>query len=838
MRKLFILLTVLITSNLYGQFIIKGNVLDEYGVGIPGVRIALSNSTYGVPTNANGAYFLEIDVSGTYVVTYSMLGFESKIDTVIVSEKTVIHNVTLVETTTQLNAVEVYADKRDIAKEVIKAVIDNKQNMKRQFETFQCNTYIKTSLEKENRIPLFKSDDEPEGRQKMNFIESYSITKFQANDTYKEEVIGHQDFSDKTSSEVVVSADFSDPNSLMPSQSIEYNPYIFFEKVQDGEFDLYHNLIDLPKVSSKPMVSPVALNAFVNYKFYLKSIFIEDGQKIYEILVEPRFKEAPLFSGNLFIVDSIWVIKSMDLSINSAAMEYFKDFRIIQDYEEIEGNWVPVRREFIYTINDGSDRVLANTRVHHSNYQFNLTYDKNEFKNVIMDYHEDAFDKDSVFWAETRPIQLKHEELMFIREQDSIAKELSSDSYIDSVNTEYNRITLGDVFLNGVGFRNRVKGQEIYINSLISQVHFIRLGGYRHSLGGYYSKEFKNAQKIRIDGEIDYGFRNKDVKGSLSTEYTFLPKRFGSFKIGGGHIYDFVTFNQSIISFIGPENMVQKKFLGLSQRIEIVNGLYGRLSYDYSIRESVKDIKLAPWQDTIISAGYWKLPLDYPTYTVSIFELEFLYRFKQKYIIKKGKKIVVGTQYPELRLTYKKGIPDMFGSDVNFNYIEIGASDEITFGTFGKTKWDVEAGTFLGSTNSLDNVQFIEQKFFRGSDWFFFSNPLQSLQLLDSTFNTARPFLQAYVVHHFNGALFSKIPLINKLKLELVVGGGALFIQDVNYKHIEAYIGIERKFKIRKQLFKVAVFYVFRENSNPSTALFSLKFGLDFFNSWTNQWSW
>lgn len=837
MKQLTLFVILLFAQTLNAQFVIKGNVLDENQKGIPGVRVALSNSTYGVPTNAKGAFFLEVEEKDQYIINFSMLGFESKTDTIQVTHPTTELNVVLIEQATSLNTVEIYADKKDVAKEVMKAVIDNKKNLSQQFESYTCETYIKTTLEKENRIPFLKGEDEPAGKQKMNFIESYSISKYQAKNTYKEQVLAHQDYSDKSASSVVVSADFSNPNSILPSQTIEYNPYIFFEKIEDGEFDPYQNLIELPKVSSKPLVSPVAINAFVNYKFFLKSVFIEDGQKIYDIIVEPRFKESPLFSGNLYIIDSLWVIKSMDLKINASAMEYFKDFRIIQDFERIDSSWVPVRREFIYNINDGKDVVMANTRVHHSNYSFNVDFEKNEFKNVVMEYEEDAFDKDSLYWANTRPLRLKPEELKFIAEQDSIAQELQSDEYIDSVNTEYNKVTVWDVLLNGVGFRNREKRQEIYFNSLINSVHFIRLGGVRYSLGGYYSKEFDNAQKIRINGSLDYGHRLQNFKGFLGAEYTFLPRRFGSFKIEAGNVYDFMTFNQSIVNFFGPGNQVENTYLELSQRLELVNGLYGKLSYNFSERVSVADIPLAPWQQWLSDTLGWPPPISYPTYTVSIFELELLYRFKQKYIMKRGKKIIVGTEFPELRMRYKKGVPDMFGSDVNFNYIEIGASDEVTFGTFGKMKWDVEAGSFVGSQTQIDQVQFIEQKFFRGSDLFFFSNPLMSMQLLDSTFNTARPFLQAYVIHHFNGALLSKVPLINKLKLELVAGGGALFIRDINYRHIEFYAGIERKIKIRKQLFKLAVFYCLRENNQASVNL-NFKFGLDFFNSWTNEWSW
>jgi len=284
---------------------------------------------------------------------------------------------------------------------------------------------------------------------------------------------------------------------------------------------------------------------------------------------------------------------------------------------------------------------MANTRTNHTDYQFDLEFDKNEFKNVIMTYEDDAFDKDSLYWAQTRPIQLKPEELKFIMQQDSIAQVLQSDEYIDSVNTVYNKITVWDVLLNGVGFRNREKKQEIYFNSLINSVHFMRLGGVRYSLGGYYSKEFENAKKIRFDGNLDYGQRLQNIKGFLSAEFTFLPKKFGSFKVGGGNVYDFVTFNESIVNFIGPGNQVEKTYIEVSQRLELFNGLYGRLSFYYSRREIVADIPLAPWQQWLSDTLDWPPPIDYATYTVSIIDLEFFYRFKQKYIIKRGKKIVV-----------------------------------------------------------------------------------------------------------------------------------------------------------------------------------------------------
>lgn len=846
MKSRLLFLFILAISSSFGQTIIKGIVKNEAGIGIPGVRISIENTTYGVASNNNGAYFLVIEDLSQVVIKYGMFGFETRIDTIQLTGSTMNHDVILRREAEQLGEVEVVAEKGDVAKEIIQKVIDNKKIIQGQFETYQCETYIKTSLEKEDRFKLLKdakelasqSGGDPNTnipvRQKMNFIESNSITRFKQSDTYRETILAHNDHSEKSNSTVTVSADFSDPNSILPSQTIAYNPYIFFEKVQDGDFDPYQNLLNLPKVSANPLVSPLAINTFINYKFSLVGVFEENGQEIFDIQVDPRFSEAPLFSGHLYVIDSLWVIKSMDLSINPSAMAYFKDFRIIQDYEQIDGKWVPVRREFSYTINDGMSIVMGNTRVSHKNYLFNLEFDKNTFKNILMDYDVDAFNKDSAYWANTRPLQLKEEELAFIREQDSIEQVLMSDAYIDSVNTEYNRLRFWDIVLSGVGFRNREKQQEIFINPLISQIVPFGVGGYRHRLGGIYSKEFENAQKIKFNGTIDYGFRNKDLKGELGVEYTFDPLHFGSFKLAGGDNYDFVTMEQSIANFFSPANYVRKTFVNVSQRYELINGLYGKVSFDYSTRSDISDINPGPVYDTLSKLLDWPLPEPYETYTVSILEFQFIYRFKQKYILKPNKKLIVGTEMPELRLRYKLGIPNLFGSDVNFNFLEISASDKITFGTFGDMKWSVEAGTFFGKT--ADQVQYVERRFFRGADFFFFSNPLSTMQLLNYTFNTTQPYLQAFVIHHFKGAIMNKIPLINKLRLELVAGAAMLLIDSENYEHIEFYAGLERKIKIRSQLFKVGVFYAVRQNNETSVNL-QFKIGLDFFNSFTNDWS-
>ena len=111
-----------------------------------------------------------------------------------------------------------------------------------------------------------------------------------------------------------------------------------------------------------------------------------------------------------------------------------------------------------------------------------------------------------------------------------------------------------------------------------------------------------------------------------------------------------------------------------------------------------------------------------------------------------------------------------------------------------------------------------------------------SHQLLDSTFNTRNPYFQGFFLHHFNGFIMNKIPVINKLKLELSVGASALIIQDISYSHAEIFAGLEKKFRIKKQYFRVGAYMATRANSTEALT-YQFKIGIDFFNSFTNSWT-
>jgi len=495
MKALFCCIFFVFTCFSWGQHVLKGTVTDPAGVAIPGVKVYLENTTYGIITDYNGQYYLELKEEKEYQVHFKMLGMTDTLVTIFVGGKFTLQDIVLYEKATQLESVEVVTKKENIANSIIRNVQDNRKKMAYQFENSTCDTYFKTSLTR-TKIPT-KKDTSTIDTTRMSLIESLAFSTFIAPDVYHEKIVAHHDYSDKVESVSSSVVDYYMDDIITPVQQVLVDPYIFFEKTQDGDFNLYQSMINLPKISENPITSPIGAVAFTNYSFKLTNVFFENDQKIYEIQVTPLFKGAALLEGTLYILDEIWVVKSFTFAVNSAALTFFKDFTVIQDYEKIDGFWVPVRREYTYTIREEGYLITANTRVNHANYQFNESIEEGGFKNEISTYTDDAFSRDSSFWSQNRPIQLKTEELDFIAEQNRIDSIKQSEHYLDSVDAVFNQVTFLEVIVNGMGFRNRFKQQEIYISPLLN-VDFFGVGGFRYELSGSYSKKFDNAHRIKI----------------------------------------------------------------------------------------------------------------------------------------------------------------------------------------------------------------------------------------------------------------------------------------------------------------------------------------------------
>lgn len=95
----------------YKITVLKGKVLDEKGMPLPGVSIQLSaeNFKQSAQTNTSGEYVFNLSKQGQYVLTASFIGYEKYLATVDLKKDDVIKNITLTPSNEGLNEVMVVA---------------------------------------------------------------------------------------------------------------------------------------------------------------------------------------------------------------------------------------------------------------------------------------------------------------------------------------------------------------------------------------------------------------------------------------------------------------------------------------------------------------------------------------------------------------------------------------------------------------------------------------------------------------------------------------------------------------------------------------------------------
>lgn len=757
------------------------------------------------------------------------------------------------DSVTEISEVTIRAlSKKQRGKEIMKQVIQKRNEFAQFQKKYSCSIYSVTSLQEDKLDSLLKVAQKIKTdtiaytkfvdsvlNKNTNTKHTTSLLEWKSKSyknelKYKDEFEGYQDFSQqgkvylRENRGSGTNSNMSGVESIAPAVAQTVNPYVFIKGLKQSDFDIYQNLIVADGICSKPIVSPLAFNAFLFYNFYLETTYSNIPDSIrYEIRVEPIFKEEALVSGTLLIKDNTWEVTDYQLKINEGALVYFENFSVQSNYSSSNNQLLPSKKFFDYTVRQGQKKIIGRNKTIYTDYE-ELDEQPNSFWNETAVYAADARDKDSNYWLTNRKFELAPSDKFYFHREDSIRNYKKSNPYLAKRDSMFNATSFWDVTLFGIGFRNTFKKREFQISPLVAQIVPLGVGGYRHRLSVTYIQGFKNGTSIDIEPTLDYGFLNKDLKGEFAIGYLYNPKNFSKITLRVGDIYDYINSYQSIQGTFGPGNRVRNQKVELTYRVELVNSLYLKTNLNYSNRISIGDMKYPKWVDIF---GVFAKAQPFEGYKVFVGSTELEYHPFQKYVYQENQKVVTEDKYPTLSLKYTTGIPKLLGGQSNFDYVEFRLTEDGKLATLGDYQLRFNAGSFIYKKD----LRLIEYKYFRTSDAFLFSNPTNSMQLIDTVLSTASNYLQFNYIHHFNGFFLDKIWLLNKLKLEECIGGGLLSVPDKKFHTIELYAGLERRFKIKKQLFRFGI-YAVQATSTRNSLDYQLKFGINAYDTFRQKW--
>lgn len=778
---------------------VNGETRDSDGNLLPFVNVYIEGTTIATASNENGQFSLVIRKDVDPVLVFSSIGFKKVVIPITINSDIRNIKASLQAENYQLKTFEVKANAKDPAYAVMKKAIDKRKFHLNQVDAFSSDIYIKSSVRLDQipeKLPFFISKNQMPDSSDLGLVYlSESVARYHEKqpDLIKEEMLASKVAGLK--------------------QGFSWN------RVSDVLMNFYENLVGLNYYSDRGFVSPVSESGMFYYKYKMLGTFMENGQTINKIRIEPRRKHDPCFRGEVYIVDDTWNIHSVDLMLTKDAQIEFVDTLFVrQEYVEMEQDlWMPLTLQLMSNISVFGFSAVDKSIGVFSNYRINPPFDKRFFGNEVFRIQEEANKKDTVFWEDTRPMTLTQEELENYRKADSTEAVQTSKPYLDSLDKVNNKVGIVDLLFRGVRISNSFVKKYWNVNPAIAMISFNTSEGFFINPEIRRTIVHEDKRLKRINGNIRYGFSDYRWKGDLSYYTLTKPFKFNWWHIKAGRSISQFNNNNPIqpivnagYSLLDKRNLIriyEKTGAEIVWNREIVNGfmVQARASwYNRIVPRNNTDFSYSSKDESYSSNRENHIDVSSLESASAGINIKASYRFQQKYETKGNRKIIVGAKWPMLMLEYDQAISNILGSNIQYSRLEFSISDKINAGLIGDLSFKVIAGTFLDTSS----MNFIDNRHFNGNETFFirnfnseypndlFRNRLNSFNALSYySRSTNSNFVEIHVEHDFSNWIFNKIPLLRLAKLQTVLGTNML-ITESNPIYTELYVGISNILKV------------------------------------------
>ncbi|MDD2983146.1 MAG: DUF5686 family protein [Crocinitomicaceae bacterium] len=795
--KFLIFFFLLLSLGLRSQHTLSGQVVDERNVSIPYANVYVkNNSDLRTQANVNGEYEMRL-LNGEYFLVFSASGYEDRESYVTISNGDVKRNMQLFPLKVQqLEDFDISVKRTNPGRDIMLKVVARRDQINPWEIPHSVDVYIKASEKITRTGKKVKKDEDAD-----------PVDPFENGPSNQTIVDNDINFL-----ETKLQRNYAPPSKVKEYRSAYKlrgnDRQLYYTTTVKTNFNFFQNLMYLNDLHQTPIMSPISNPGSISYKYRLEAQYEEDGHKIHKIKIIPRSSSTSTLSGYIYVIDSIWMIQKLDLTLSKGNLLRYDYFQIQQTYSHPGDTLnVLVNQKLIYG-NKFKDEISAcQTEADFTNYFFNPQFSMKFFGNEVSVTEKEAYKKDTSFWVGARTTALSEEEKQIILFKDSIRDRVNQKEYIDSVDRAFNKVTFWKVVWFGIDHRNREKKTQWTINSIAASTRPIYIAGPRVAPGFSYFKKWENEKYIDSYTELSYGFKNQDFKGRTSWKYRYDPFRQGAIGVFFSHDFEAIRSYDAISQIFKRSNFIEATQLRISHELELFNGFYINPEIQFLERRTLKGYKFVELLDSVLNND---LPSDFKSYQAAIANITISYVPGQKYMREPNRKVVLGSRWPTFYTYYEKGLPTIFGSDIDHDYLLFGIRQTFKIGTIGTSSYHIKAGQFL-NTRSLKDA---DMKYNRRSDRLWFSNPLYSFQGFYTLLPTSRTIYEGHFVHHDNGSIINKIPFMKKTGIGLAFGAGALYITEYKWQHYEILGGLERNFKFSKRRLRLGIYCALSTGNN------------------------
>ena len=830
MFKLFqyflIIVCFLLGSNAFGQHVLIGQVLDENNLGIPYADVYVKNfSDLRTRADLKGNYLMRLQV-GEYYLVFSAMGYETREYYMIVREGENIQNMQLFPIKIiDLEEYDFSVKRRNVGRDIVMQTVEKKNQADFNQFPYSSDVYIRAKDEKSLTQKGIEAHEKDLEKEKDKYEEDAQFDDVEELKRKKMQELNN--FNNLNMVEVEMRRSYAPPNNIKEVRTGYTkrgdDKNLYFTTTAKSNFNFFQNTLYLNDLSKSPIQSPISTAGILSYKYQLVEKIERDSLPVLnKIKISSRSSSISTLEGFIYIQDSTWLVERIDFTIVKGNLYVYDNFSIVQDFQIFGDTMSVLKNQYMnYNLEYRKEKFVGSTVVNYKNYDFNPEFKKDYFGNELAVTTEEAYERDSSYWSDTRLTPLTREEQAFIQQRDSIENLFSKSSYLDSVDSVFNKVSFWKVVWFGIDHRNRVKKTQWTISSLAATVRPIYIAGPRIGPDFDFFKKWDNEHTLDAFTRVDIGLLNADVKGYTNIKYLYNPFRQARVGVNFSHNYDLIRSYDAFTQVFLRDNFIETTSGGLYHDFEILNGLYLESNLSYTNRRSLsEDTKFIRWFDEALKNTD---PPKFKRYNALIADFTLRYTPFQKYMREPKRKVVLGSKWPTFYVFYQKGVPKLFGSEVNHDYLRFGMMQTFKISTLGTSKYHVTTGRFVNQKI----LRPVDMQYQRRADPIWFSNPMYSYQDLDSTLPTTDWYFESHYIHHFNGALLNKIPFMKKTRISTVAGAGYLWVPEHDWTHYEVYGGLERVFKFAKRRLRIGAYVTLSDgNQIDPRSSFKISFAI------------
>lgn len=799
---------------------LQGRVTNNKSEPVAFTSIKVKDSNYGAITKENGTYEIFLE-EGKYDLVITMVGYQPKFISIVIRKEDVRQDILLEnDDGATLTTVTVRGKFRDKGEEYVTNVIRHKDQVISACGAYSCNAYIKALQE----------DSVGFKKPKKSKLSDSAWNVRKSNDV----------FNRMSFAEIALRLDKASLRKVKEERTgINKRGNVnnlFYLTTTSGDFNIYNNLINIPSVSAVPFLSPVSYSGLLAYRYKTTRTDTVNGRRVFTISVRPRQLSNATVEGEIKIIDSLWVILEASFRLPSYHLSEYDFFEVSQEFELINNTaWMITRQELVYQSISDKRKSSGRTMVHFKDFELNKSFPPKYFGSEISSADQQAYERDSLFWSSHRAEPLTPAEVKFINHKDSVYQATHTKAYLDSVDRVTNKITWQNILFKGQDHNDHEKQRRWRFPALPEFYQPFQFGGTRIEAGVSYGKTFKSRKNVNVFLNLSYGLRNNDINGGLDIVKLYNPFKRGYISLKLEKNFEYIYSGDAWINMIKRNNIYLHQSARVGHSIELLNGLYLITDAEMAYRSSVSGYKTNDKVDSLFGSVLDdNSAVDFPSYNAFYGKVQLEYTPRQRFIRDPKEKIILGSRWPTFYVQWRKGIPGIFNSTVDFDYFEFGMRQEVKLGILGTSSYAIKSGAFY---NDKD-LRLVDYKWQRRGDPFLFMNPNEAFQSLDSTFPVFRRFYEGHYIHEFNGALLNKIPFFKKIGLREIAGAGFLYANERNLTYAELFTGIERVFKYPfNQLgkFKLGV-YIIGSAANQFRNPVQFKIGITTWDRRRGRW--